>query len=362
MNGLAGLAGAALVGVVLWDAFQVMILPRRAVGGLRLARAFYRLTWGVWSAVVRRTPAGPIREAYLSVYGPLSLPVLLICWASAMVVGFALVQWAIRPGPVPARALTSLSEALYFSGSTFFTLGLGDVVPASAVAKLLTVVEAATGFLFLAVVVGYLPVMYQAFSRREVSISMLDARAGSPPSAGELLHRHGDDLADLQRLLHDWERWSAELLESHLSYPVLAYFRSQHDNQSWLAALTTILDASALMAVAADDRCRRQAQLTFAMARHAVGDLAHILGARPRPPTVDRLPPAAFRALRRILAVAGIELKDEEDGERRLGELRALYEPFVNGLARRLLFEIPGWTGPDRRTDSWQTTAWEDHP
>ena len=188
------------------------------------------------------------------------------------------------------------------------------MVPTRRIAKVLTVAEGGTGFLFLAVIVGYLPVMYQAFSRREVSISMLDARAGSPPSAAELLRRHRDDFGELASLLRDWERWSAELLESHLSYNVLSYFRSQHDNESWLAALTTILDACALIMIGADETCRRQAGLTFAMARHAVADLAQVLAAVPRPSATDRLPPAALEELRRALAAEGVALDGGEAG------------------------------------------------
>src|SRR5207249_4041653 len=129
------------------------------------------------------------------------------------------------------------------------TLGYGDVVPTGAWGRSLAVAEAGIGFGFLAVVISYLPVLYQAFSRREITISLLDARAGSPPSAGELLRRlaQARSLAGVGPLLVEWERWAAELLESHLSFPVLSYYRSQHDNQSWVGALATVLDTSALL-------------------------------------------------------------------------------------------------------------------
>src|SRR5205823_221885 len=143
----------------------------------------------------------------------------------------------------------SFGTDFYFSGSTFFTLGMGDVAPQSNVARALAVIEAGTGFGFLALVIGYIPVLYQSFSRREVSISLLDARAGTPPTGVELLRRHDGDMEEFTRILIEWEKWSAELLESHMSYPVLAYFRSQHDNQSWLASLTAVLDACALCMV-----------------------------------------------------------------------------------------------------------------
>src|ERR1700741_5124103 len=138
---------------------------------------------------------------------------------------------------------------MYVSGTNFLTLGLGDVTPHAMVARILSTCEAGTGFGFLAIIMGYFPVLYAAFSRREVSISLLDARAGSPPKASELMRRHAQpDAAEaLSILLTEWERWSAELLESHISFPLLCYFRSQHTNQSWISALTAILDTSALL-------------------------------------------------------------------------------------------------------------------
>ena len=359
MHLLAGIAGVVLIVSIMWDAFEVIVLHRRVTRRLRPARLFYRLTWRLWSGVARQMRPGNRRETYLSFYGPLSLLLLLNLWAASMVVGFGLLQWAIGPDLHVARGVPTLGDALYMSGSTFFTLGLGDITPYSVLAKALTVVEAGTGFLFLAVIVGYLPVIYQAFSRREVNISLLDARAGSPPSAAELLHRHGEDLEELHDLLRNWERWSAELLESHLSYPVLSYFRSQHDNQSWLAALATILDSSALVIAGIEGTCARQAQLTFAIARHAVVDLAQVFQTPPRPPQPDRLPSAALKKLRASLAAAGIVLKDGEDADRRLAELRRMYEPYVQALADRLLFTLPAWNVATAGSDNWRTSAWE---
>src|SRR5947207_341496 len=223
-----------------------------------------------------------------------------------------MLQWAAGSALSMTGADPGFGADVYMSGTTFFTLGLGDVVPRTPVAKTLTVIEAGTGFAFLAVVIGYFPVIYQAFSRRETAISLLDARAGSPPRAGELLRRHRgpDGLAALERLLYEWEHWAAELLETHLSYPLLAYFRSQHTNQSWLSALTTVLDASALLMVGVEGACARQAHLTFAMARHAMVDLAQVFSTPPAGEGDDRLPPAALGRLRADLRAAGLPLAE----------------------------------------------------
>ncbi|HET7295846.1 MAG TPA: potassium channel family protein [Gemmatimonadales bacterium] len=359
MRWLAGIAGAALLAVVLWDAFETIILPRRVSGRIRLTKLFYRFTWVPWRDSARLL-SGRRRESFLSFYGPLSLILLLALWAVGIVLAFGVLQWAAGSALAFAGGLPGFASDVYMSGTTFFTLGLGDVVPRSALAKALTAVEAGMGFAFLAVVIGYFPVIYQAFSRREVAISLLDARAGSPPSAAELLWRHRGDpgAAALAELLREWERWAADVLESHLSYPPLAYFRSQHYNESWLAALTAILDTSAVAMVGLEGWCVRQAELTFAMARHAVVDLAQVFSTPPGQ-AGDRLPAAELERLRERLARGGIRFEARPDFERRLSELRRMYEPYVIALSRYLALPLPPWIRAAERPDNWQTSAWD---
>src|SRR2546429_42823 len=261
MGSLVAAVGALWIAVIMWDAFEAIVLPRRVTRRLRPARMFYRMTWRVWSAVPRRMRPVGRRETFLSFYGPLSLLVLLAAWAASLITAFAMVQAGIGTR-LNVEGDAAFLDHLYLSGETFFTLGLGDVTPMSRAGRAITVIEAGVGFGFLALVIGYLPVLYQSFSRRELNITLLDARAGSPPSAEELLRGFGADHEELTVLLAEWERWAAEVLESHLSYPVLSYYRSQHDNQSWLAALTTVLDASVLVMVGIEGACGRQAGLT----------------------------------------------------------------------------------------------------
>ncbi len=362
MRSIIGVAGAILLATVLWDAFETIILPRRVSGRIRLTKLFYRASWHPWRATARLLPRRP-RDAFLSFYGPLSLILLLGLWATGIVLAFGMLQWAAGSALVMAGGAPGFWTDVYMSGTTFFTLGLGDVAPRTAFAKALTVIEAGTGFAFLAAVIGYFPVIYQAFSRREVAISLLDARAGSPPTAGELLWRYrwdksGDALA---ALLQDWERWAADVLESHLSYPPLAYFRSQHYNQSWLGALTTILDSSAIVMVSLEGWCARQAALTFAIARHAVVDLAQVFNTPPREARHQRLSDAELAQLQARLAEGGMRLRDEpgESGAQRLADLRRMYEPYVAELARYLAVALPPWLRDVERPDNWQTSRWE---
>ncbi|HEY6866832.1 MAG TPA: potassium channel family protein, partial [Candidatus Eisenbacteria bacterium] len=275
-------------------------------------------------------------------------------------VAFAVLQWAAGSHVAQAGGSSGVRTDLYMSGTTFFTLGLGDVAPASRLARALTVVEAGVGFGFLAMVIAYLPVLYQSFSRREARIVMLDEWAGSPPTPAVLLKRAADggEPAAVAGLLKDWEQAAAELIESHLSYSILAYFRSQHDNQSWLAALTSVLDTATLVIAGIDGVPALQAQLTFAMARHAVVDLAQVLRCRPETDGPDRLPPADLQTLRVLLGRAGLRLHEGTFVDHRIEQHRAMYEPYVRALSRHLLMPLPAWLPPEKVRANWETTAW----
>jgi hypothetical protein len=356
----AFVAGVTIFLIVIWDAFEAIILPRRVTRKFRLTRVFYKTTWHCWRFVVGLVPARKSQETLLGFYGPISLLLLIGVWAVGLVLGFGLMQYGAGSAVNVAGSHPGFATDVYLSGTTFFTLGLGDVVPRSGLARALVVAEAGFGFGFLAAIIGYLPFIYGSFSKREVDISLLDSRAGTPPTAGELLRRHSYEGGQepLRDLLKDWELWSAELMESHLSYPVLAYFRSQHDNQSWVASLTAILDTCALLKVGIEGSCERQADLTFAIARHAVVDLSQVFGTPPKALPVDRLPPGNLRLIRDTLAQHGLKLHDGEEADRKLIALRGMYEPYIYALATYLKQTLPPWIPQKKGKDNWQTTAW----
>jgi hypothetical protein len=355
---LAIAAGAVLAAGILWDAFETTVLSRRVSRGTHLTIAFYRLTWPLWRAVARRIPRGNRRENFLTVYGPISLLLLIASWALGLVVAFGLLQWGIGSRVVSPEGHASFFTTVYMSGTTLFTLGIGDVVPHSPEGRFLTVLESGIGLGFLALVIGYFPVLSQAFSEREGNITLLDARAGSPPTSVELLRRHGlDRAADaLFDLLRDWERWSARLLESHVSFPVLAYYRSQHDNQSWVAAMTAVLDTCALVIATGEQREKRlvrQARLTFAVARHAVADMCRVLSRQAAPPESDRLPDAEVERLVHSLVEAGITMPPGEATRGKLRELREMYEPYIHALGSHLLMPLPPFCPAAPARDNW---------
>lgn len=368
MKELAAALGAILCIGVAIDAFHTIILPRRPSGRFRITRLFYIVTWTPWVAIADRVRNKKVRDQFYSTFGPGSLLFLLVLWATILITGFALMFYGLGSpfddklegiGGWPP-SLRMFRMDLYVSGTTLFTLGLGDVVPRTHAARVLMVLESGTGLGFVAMVIGYLPVIYQAFSRREISVAMLDARAGSPPTATELLRRHGFEggQRELIAVLSEFERWSAEILESHISYPVLCLYRSQHDNQSWLGALVAIMDACALVitTISAENSgaAIRQAQLTFAMARHALIDLGHVFHVEKKSEALlrtggeDRMPAAVFDRLCDALGEMQMQLCGDPATMRRLTAIRELYEPHAHALADYLRMPLPLWIAEDR--------------
>lgn len=371
MHVLLLLLGILLLGSVLLDSFQTIILPRRPVARLRLTRLFFLASWHPWRSVARRIHSGRRREQFYSFYGPLALLLLFVFWALVLISAFGIIYFGLHapftdPGH-PATPFAHLRSCFYVSGTTLFTLGLGDVIPASHFSRFLIVFEAGTGLGFIALVIGYVPVLYTAFSERERAVALLDARAGSPPTAGELLVRHQFDggTKALTILLAEWERWCATMLETHISYPILCYYRSQHDNQSWLSALTAVLDTCALIITATECTAQRQAQLTFAVGRHVLVDIGHVFGREAqeqqlRNAPLTRLNDPAFVRLCDLLQHTGIAVCADFDMRRRLEALRRLYEPHAIAMANYLGLDLPAWVPPVRdsaKSDLWSTVA-----
>jgi len=369
MHIIALLLGFFCTSGVVLDAFQTIILPRRPTGRFRITRLFYIATWVPWCWFAERISNRKVREQIYSIYGPISLLLLLALWATLLIAGFGSLYFALGTPFVDAVnphawLLANIRTDLYVSGTTLFTLGLGDVTPTRHLARAVVVLESGTGLGFVALVIGYVPVIYTAFSHREVSVAMLDGRAGSPPTATELLRRHAYEGGEreLIALLAEWERWSAEILESHISYPLLCYYRSQHDNQSWLSALVAVIDTCSLLITTVEGPAARQAQLTFAMGRHALVDLGHVFhvesSAREKEQIgLDRLPPEAFSNLCENLSGLHLRLCGDAASMQRLTAIRMLYEPHAHALSDYMKMPLPLWFAEPMKADIWKTVA-----
>jgi hypothetical protein len=330
MRALAGIVGAILVALMLSEFFVTFLLPRRVRRDPRIARGLSRLLWGPWRAISRRL-AAQSADTWLGLFGPLALVVQLVVWSVGLLIGYGLIEWAVAGGPFWTRILNS--SGLFLSAG-----GLSG----SNALRAVDLLEAATGVGVLFIVIGYMPSVYSAFSRRETAVSQLATRAGSPPAAATLIHRAAgrERWSELQRDLQAWEEWAAELMETHLSYPLLAYYRSQHVNQNWLAALTAMVDVAAFVKATLRDSADA-ADITFRIGRHALADLA--LQFRLEPVSVERLSDADFERLFRIVDGSGADNLDSATARRRLDRLREEYEPNAQALADFLALELPPW-------------------
>jgi hypothetical protein len=357
---LVGLLGAAVVGLMLMEIFVAFLLPRRVKRDPKIVRSVFTFAWGPWRWLARRLPA-QAADTMLGIYGPFGLLLNLVLWVLAMMLGYACLLWASGSHLGPMHAAVGFGDDFYFAAATMTTDGPSALTAQTTLPRIIQVVDSGSGLAVLAIVIGYLPSLYQAFSRREATVSQLDARAGSPPSAGRLVVRstQRDGWPALNRYLSGWETWVAELMETHLAYPVLAYFRSQHVNQNWLSAMCALLDACAFTVSAAPPGTVDSARFTFAIARHAVVDLSYSFHVEPSTPKVDRLPIEDLRELLRQLHEVGVEPgADEATIAERLTRMRSIYEPYINALGERLELPLPKWLAPESPTDNWRTTQW----
>ena len=375
MHVLAGLGGAALILAMLVEFFVAFMLPRRVKRDPRIARGIYTALWWPWRmAAARLSPAA--EDTMLGFFGPLALLLQLVVWVLGLMVGFALLQWAF--GSKLGAGPHSFGDDLYFSSGAFLSAAVSGA-PIGAAAKVLSLLEAATGVGDILIggyrrgagplaamrlardhdetgePIGYRlltgltllstdqQAAYAAFSRREVAVSQLATRAGTPPTAVHLLRRiaEGDRWNQLRDYLGEAEAWVAELMETHLSYPLLAYYRSQHVNQNWLAALTTIVDTSAAVVAALPEGDPAIAEQTYGIGRHALSDLAHVFHVRPG--DANRLTDEAFDSVWNALVAHERVETDPETMRRRLDHLRADYEPNAIGLSIALALPLPAW-------------------
>src|SRR5512132_4507742 len=227
-----------------YDAVSTLVTTRRRPGRFWPTPVFYRQTWRTWLAVGRRT-APELREGFLGSYGPLSLLGLLAFWVLLLVVGWGAVWWGLRS---KVNGIDSYIDAVYFAGVGFLTVGFGDILPIGELARLLVLVEAFMGLVTMALVIGYLPTLYGAYSRREVQLLALDDltdEATTPVGFLEASHA-GGGVEAVAATFADWERWCDEVYDSHSAYPMLAMFRSRQPGQHWLTGLAVVMDAAAL--------------------------------------------------------------------------------------------------------------------
>jgi hypothetical protein len=342
-----------------------MILSQMVTDRWRITRIFYFYTRPRYFTIARKVTNEKLRHALLLVYAPLSLLVLFGIWALLIMLGFGMVNFGFQV--THSNGLFDFPSALYYSGVTFLTLGYGDLAPVSSLGRWLAVLEAGTGLIFLASIVGYIPVFYAAVQRREIPIVLLDSKASSNPTGFELLRRHAaaGAIGRLPIFLEKYEIWGAELLEAYLAYPIVAFYRSQHRDQNWLKTATAIMDACAL--IQAHIECestvtkelRFQAHATFASLRHAVVDLSYIVRMPPKPYEARNPSKEDYQWILDELGKAGLSVSNTPEAHARFQQIRESYEPYVAGISEGLIMPLPEWRRKVVELDNWQVAAWD---
>ncbi|HKU82316.1 MAG TPA: potassium channel family protein [Candidatus Tumulicola sp.] len=345
-NVLCVVAGVLLVAVTLNDVFQSAIVPRAVGRHFRPSFFAWRWCWQLWPALSWRLYArdGDRRENLLAAFAPGMVLVLLVMWAGLLILGFGAIFFGLRSGITPP--IRSLGGAVYFAGTSLMTIGFGDVVGRSPGTRALAIVAGGTGLGLFSIITAYLFALFGSFQTREAFVVMLGARTGTPPSGVDLLAIAGysQTTGDFDTLLLEAQRWTAQIMESHIAYPALAYFRSSHDYQSWIGTLGTLLDASTLLMTTIEGVRNGEARIFYNLARHATQDLASHLavGSDAVSAGIER---AEFDTACNRLVHAGYALHERSSAWERFSKMRATYAPQLNALAR--FFDIPPlqWIG-----------------
>jgi hypothetical protein len=344
--GWFGLAfGLSIWAGVLWDGFATIVLPRTVAPMRRLSGRFTRWSWRLWAALARRIRQPRLRLTFLAVYGPLSVMLLLGLWAGLMILAFALIYLGLGPRFQAAAGPVDFGTLLYMSGSTFLTLGLGDVTSADPIGRLFILLEAASGYTFLALIITYMPLLDQAFGAREVGNLLIHSRAGNPPGAIRLLRRYvRTDVSEVLRgNLREAERWMAQTLQSHLSHSVLSFYRAQRLGQSWLVSVATILDSCALLIAGGVGLPAEQARLTYLIGVRLLEDLTEAVGITVDPRCRGRLTEDDLPALVAASEAAGLNLGLGSVATRELLRLVRRYDIYLVALAEWLVITLPSW-------------------
>src|SRR3989449_5478583 len=335
--------GIIVVGYILNDVFQSVVVPRPTPARYRLTRWIVRPGWRAWRTIGLRARSTAERERVLGIYAPLVVVVLLVLWLFGLVLGFGLIFDGLRAQLHPL--VQDFPTALYFGGTSVLTIGFGDVVPMSGLTRMLALIAGGTGLGTIALAISFLFSLYGSFQRREILIVTLDAPARAPPPRVNLLETMNKPyiVDDLPPPFPGWEKWAAEVLDSHLAYPVLAYFRSSHDNESWVSALGAVLDATTLILTTVVDGPRGPAKMMFAMGTHLVEDLSRFFRiARDHDPGVERY---EFDQARERLAAAGWALLGAEEAWGAFSRLRTQYAVPLNNMAKWGAAPPPQWDG-----------------
>lgn len=266
---LSFLAGLCIIFATASSLIRTTVLPRGLASRLSVFVG-RRFVYGTIRRLSYRYESYEAKDKLLAFGAPMALLALLATWLTLFLLGYALMLWPVTQ--------TTFFQALRESGSSLFTLGFAsqDRVAASIVDFL----AALSGLIVIALQIAYLPALYQSFNRRETLVTMLQSRAGAPAWGAEILARAQmvDLVEELRSLYGEWERWAAEVAESHTTYTVLIWFRSPHPLRSWILGLLAIMDSAAMYHSLAPSQAPPEARLCLRMGFTCLRNIADVLG------------------------------------------------------------------------------------
>jgi hypothetical protein len=341
MEPVAFVLGILLLALTFWDLFETVVVPRPTPGWFRIGRYLVRGSWRGLRAIRDGRPKRSY-DTLLGLFAPAATVVLLAAWLTCLIVGYGLVLYSIRDQILPVPA--DFGGAVYFAATSLLTIGFGDIVAVGALARVIVITSAVGGLGAVALVVTFLFSLYGSYQRREIQVVALQAAAGAPPSAVALLETYAqlDLVGRLPDLFVDWERWAVEVLDSHVAYPLLGFFRSSHDNLSWISALGTMLDAASLVLTTIKGIPRGEAKLFKRVGAHLVEDIYN-LGFRAGEPTgLDR---TAFDAACDRLQEAGYTLEPRDVAWPTFEAARATYATRLEAMAKYWATPATSWLG-----------------
>lgn len=331
--------GAVLIALMIGDAVGTLVVTRGRAGRWRPTSLWYAVTWRATRIVAARLPKAAA-DLVLNAYPALSLLGLLIVWLIGLLFGWAFVYRGLGE---PPGAAGDWATTVYYAGTALFAASFGAAHGTAA--QLLSLVETVMGLGTVALLISYLPALYGAYSRREVKLLTLDDTLGTriTPVRVIAVHTPAADLEFFYRFCADWEQWTAEILESHSSYPMLALFRSQHAGQSWITALGVVTDSATLACAAIANADTREPYFLYRRGQRAIVDIASRLDVPLEPWLTDWVNRDNFDAAWIHLTGLGVPLREKEDAYQRLVELRARYGRRLQELIDYLLAPHGFW-------------------
>ncbi|MFN8016795.1 MAG: potassium channel family protein [Acidimicrobiales bacterium] len=337
------LIGVVVVAWMLADSFQTLLATNLRTGRLSFTRGYYTVVWKSFRALCARVRDDQRRDRLLSLFGPASFMGLLVAWVVVEIAGWAMIWWGLRGGFEPP--ITAFSDAWYYSGVVYFSIGFGDILPTAGGLRLLTVVEGLSGLGTLGLVIGFLPSLNAAYSARERRLLLLDDLSDQRITPISLVRSQigpDQDIARLEQMFDEWAEWCADVYDSHTTFPMLMWFRSKHRGHSWITGLGVVTDAAIAFAGTVPSAEHGPAERLYRQSVRLVQGLARRVELEPQE-GAGRLSARWWSVGYSSMQTIGVPMRDFDDSFRRVTELRREFHPYMEAFIDELMAPRGFW-------------------